>query len=224
MATGTNNIAKIWDFHTYINDNGDLENAKESLSEKYGSFTNSAAPASGWGTGLCPSKAEWLNLNSHMKKGDIVVNGTYADNRLVKFSDLSYLPRAAELVISPTTWTSPVAGGSKSISVTYSNTDYYNISSNQTWCTVPTGNQTKSSIDISTSANTTTSKRTATVTFSCVGRDGVTATKTHTVTQQGKTTISVNPTSISFTPAGGKKTSTATPLNLSTYSVSSGAN
>ena len=223
MATGTNNIAKIWDFYTYINNNGDLDNAKESLSEKYGSFTNSAAPASGWGTGLCPSKAEWLNLNSHMKKGDIVVNGTYADNRLVKFTDLTYLPRAAELAISPTTWTSPVAGGSKSISVTYSNTDYYNISSNQTWCTVPSGNQTNSSINISTSANTTTSKRTATVTFSCVGRDGVTVSKTLTVTQQGKTTITVNPTSMSFTPAGGKKTSTATPLNLSNYSVSSGA-
>ena len=117
MATGTNNIAKIWDFYTDINNNGDLENAKTSLSKKYGTFTNSAAPTTGWGTGLCPSKAEWTNLNSHMKKGDIVVNGTYVDNRLVKFTDLLYVPRAAELSISPTTWTSPVAGGSQTVSV-----------------------------------------------------------------------------------------------------------
>ena len=224
MATGTNNIAKIWDFYTYINNNGDLENAKTSLSKKYGTFTNSAAPASGWGTGLCPSKVEWTNLNSHMKKGDIVVNGTYANNRLVKFTDLLYLPRAAELSISPTTWTSPVAGGSQQVTVSYTNTDYYTVTSNQSWCTPPSGNQTATSVTISTSANTTTSSRTATVTFSCVGRDGITVSKTLTVTQYGKTTLSVNPTTLSFTPAGGKLTSTASPANLSTYYATSSVN
>lgn len=223
MATGTNNIAKIWDFYTDINNNDDLENAKTSLSKKYGVFAATAAPASGWGTGLCPSKEEWINLNSHMKKGDIVVNGTYADNRLVKFADLLYIPRAAELSISPTTWTSPVAGGSQTVSVSYTNTDYYTVTSNKTWCTPPSGNQTATSVTISTSANTTTSYREATVTFSCVGRDGITVSKTLTVKQYGKTAISVNPTSLTFTPAGGKLTSTASPVNLSSYSVVSGA-
>ena len=223
MATGTNNIAKIWDFYTDINNNDDLENAKTSLSKKYGVFAATAAPASGWGTGLCPSKEEWTNLNSYMKKGDIVINGTYADNRLVKFTDLLYVPRTAELSISPTTWTSPVAGGSQTVSVSYTNTDYYTVTSNKTWCTPPSGNQTATSVTITTTSNKTTSYREATVTFSCVGRDGITVSKTLTVKQYGKTTLSVDPGSLSFTPAGGKLTSTASPVNLSSYSVVSGA-
>ena len=223
MATGTGDIAKIWDLYTSINNSGDLDNAKTSLSKKYGTFTNSAAPSSGWGTGLCPSKTEWINLNSAMKKGDINIAGTYSSNQLVKYSDISYILRAATLTLSASSYAAPVAGGSTSITVTFTNSDSYSVSSNQSWCTY-TVNSTASggTTTVTAAANGTTSYRTATVTFSCTGRDGITISKTVTVTQYGKTTLSVNPTSLSFTPAGGKNTSTATPTNLSTYSVVSG--
>lgn len=223
MATGTGDIAKIWDLYTSINNSGDLDNAKTSLSKKYGTFTNSAAPSSGWGTGLCPSKTEWINLNSAMKKGDINIAGTYSNDQLVKYSDISYILRAATLTLSASSYAAPVAGGSTSITVTFTNSDSYSVSSNQSWCTYTVNsNASGGTTTITAAANGTTSYRTATVTFSCTGRDGITISKTVTVTQYGKTTLSVNPTSLSFTPAGGKNTSTATPANLSTYSVVSG--
>ena len=223
MATGTGDIAKIWDLYTSINNSGDLDNVKSSLSKKYGTFTNSAAPSSGWGTGLCPSKTEWINLNSAMKKGDINIAGTYSSNQLVKYSDISYILRAAMLTLSASSYAAPVAGGSTSITVTFTNSDSYSVSSNQSWCTYTVNsNASGGTTTITAAANGTTSYRTATVTFSCVGRDGITISKSVTVTQYGKTTLSINPTSLSFTPAGGKNTSTATPANLSTYSVVSG--
>ena len=88
MATETNSIAKIGDFYNDMVRDGVFEAVKDSWQEMYGTFTESETPGwRQWNLGLCPSKSGWMEL--YMR--DIVtVNGTYEDNNLVKFSDITY--------------------------------------------------------------------------------------------------------------------------------------
>ena len=86
MAVETNSIAKIGDFYNDLIRDGGFEYVKELWQEMYGTFTESETPGHNqWNLGLCPSKSGWKKLNYFFS-----VNGTYEDNNLVKFSDITY--------------------------------------------------------------------------------------------------------------------------------------
>ena len=86
MATETNSIAKIGDFYGDMIRDGGFEDIKVLWQETYGTFTESETPAwNQWNLGLCPSKSGWKKLYPFF-----TVNGTYEDNNLVKFSDITY--------------------------------------------------------------------------------------------------------------------------------------
>lgn len=88
MATETNSIAKIGDFYNDMIRDGVFESVKELWQEKYGTFTESETPGwRQWNLGLCPSKSGWMELYLY---NIVTVNGTYEDNNLVKFSDITY--------------------------------------------------------------------------------------------------------------------------------------
>lgn len=139
MATETNSIAKIGDFYNDMIRDGVFELVKEALQEKYGTFTESETPGwRQWNLGLCPSKSGWMEL--YMR--DIVtVNGTYEDNNLVKFSDITYAlthKKSFTFQVDEYGWLSPFDQSfrlelSASINSTY-------ICYNQTFISGPEGN------------------------------------------------------------------------------------
>lgn len=86
----------------------------------------------------------------------------------------------ASISVNPTSWSVAANGGTKNVTVTYSGATSYDVSSNQSWLTTSKSGNT---VTLTAAANTSTSSRTATVTYSCVGEDGNTKKATTTVTQ-----------------------------------------
>ena len=138
MAVETNSIAKIGDFYNDMVRDGVFEDVKYLWQEKYGTFTESETPGHNqWNLGLCPSKSGWKKLSIFF-----AVNGTYEDDNLVKFSDITYYSptptRSFTFNVDENGWLNPIdqyfrLDLSASIDSTY-------ICQNQTFISGPDGN------------------------------------------------------------------------------------
>ena len=182
MATGTNNIASVYDLWSTLDTLGDLSSTKTALTSVYGTYSSTAAPETKnqWGTGLCPSKASWLKLNDYNTNGIVEISGTYTNDQLVKYTDLIY----KYLKLSVSTWNPSSSAETKTISVTCSGS--FTVSSNQSWLTVSsTSGSGSKNITLSVTENTSIeSFRSGAVTF--VG-DGIT--KTVNVKQDARNAV-----------------------------------
>lgn len=169
MATGTNNIASVYDLWSTLDTLGDLSSTKTALTSVYGTYSSTAAPETKnqWGTGLCPSKASWLKLNDYNTNGIIEISGTYTNDQLVKYTDLIY----KYLKLSVNIWNPSSSAETKTISVTCSGS--FTVSSNRSWLTVSsTSGSGSKNITLSVTENTSIeNSRLGVVTF--VG-DGIT--------------------------------------------------
>lgn len=169
MATGTNNIASVYNLWSTLDTLGDLSSTKTALTSVYGTYSSTAAPETKnqWGTGLCPSKASWLKLNDYNTNGIVEISGTYTNDQLVKYTDLIY----KYLKLSVSTWNPSSSAETKTISVICSGS--FTISSDQNWLTVSSASGSGSkNITLSVTENTSIeSFRSGVVTF--VG-DGIT--------------------------------------------------
>ena len=108
MAVETNSIAKIGDFYNDMVRDGVFEDVKYLWQEKYGTFTESETPGHNqWNLGLCPSKSGWKKLYPFF-----TVNGTYEDDNLVKFSDITYYSptptRSFTFEVDESGWLNPI--------------------------------------------------------------------------------------------------------------------
>lgn len=182
MATGTNNIASVYNLWSTLDTLGDLSSTKTALTSVYGTYSSTAAPETKnqWGTGLCPSKASWLKLNDYNTNGIVEISGTYTNDQLVKYTDLIY----KYLKLSVSTWNPSSSAETKTISVICSGS--FTISSNQSWLTVSsTSGSGSKNITLSVTENTSIeSSRSGVVTF--VG-DGIT--KKINVTQDARNAV-----------------------------------
>ena len=110
------------------------------------------------------------------------------------------------LTASPTSLSFPSSGDQKKITVTSNDSWTYN--KDEPWLTV--SNVTSTEAWITAAANTSTSPRNATVTFSCSLFTGVPK-QTVTVTQDGANPIlSISPSSLNFAHSGEQKSFTIT--------------
>lgn len=182
MATGTNNIASVYDLWSTLDTLGDLSSTKTALTSVYGTYSSTAAPETKnqWGTGLCLSKASWLKLNDYNTNGIVEISGTYTNDQLVKYTDLIY----KYLKLSVSTWNPSSSAETKTISVTCSGS--FTVSSNQSWLTVSsTSGSGSKNITLSVTENTSIdNSRSGVVTF--VG-DGIT--KTINVIQDARNAV-----------------------------------
>jgi hypothetical protein len=102
--------------------------------------------------------------------------------------------------VSPTSWSAPLAGGTKTANVICTRCSISDVSSDSSWLTATYSGTT---VTLTASAANGTA-RTATVTITGVGTYGGTDTCTISVSQSaGTSSLSVSPTSLSFTNTGG---------------------
>ncbi len=141
---------------------------------------------------------------SYIENDLIVVNNTYSSYKFKRkflasnlplggsgyftiptptnYSTYGWATDATPISVTPTSLTFDATGGSKSLSITSS--ESWTASSNQSWCTLSkTSGSGNGTITVSASANTTSSNRTATITIT----GSISAAKTVSVTQQKPT-------------------------------------
>ena len=135
-----------------------------------------------------------------------------------------------KITIDSTTLSITPASQNKTITVTLTNLSKYTVSSNQSWVTVPTGDQTSNSVVLNISANSS-GARSATVTFTgydlngnvCTTSNNSAAVKTLTINQStGVSSITVTPETWNLSKVDAASTTgKVTITNSSSWSVKS---
>lgn len=145
------------------------------------------------------------NISTDQRNATITVSGGEASPVTVSVTQSG---KDYSLGVDPTTLSFVAAGETKSVTVT--SNDSWTVSSNQTWCTVsPASGSNTATVNITAAANSSTSSRAATITIKGTNS----GTKTISVSQEpGKPvyTLTVEPSSLSFTYSSDSKNVTVT--------------
>jgi hypothetical protein len=159
----------------------------------------STAPASAWSTA---NDYSYQGLDGTLRATTNIP--LYVDGALVYGAPPS--TSGTNLTVSPTSLSFASAAGTSSVSVT-SNVSW-TASANQSWITVsPVSGSNNGSLAVSVTANTGTTARSGTVT---VAGGGISRTVTVTQAAPAANSLSVSPTSMSFTAASGSSPATVT--------------
>lgn len=158
------------------------------------------SPTSGSNNGSFSVTAS-ANTTTTARSCTITVSATGATSRTVTVTQEGTAP---SLTVTPLELSFGASGGNQSVTV-MSNTSW-TISESCDWIAVsPTSGSNNGSFTVTASANTTTTTRSCSITVSATG----TTSKTVVVNQEGATitpTLTVNPTTLSFSISGGNQT------------------
>lgn len=134
-----------------------------------------------------------------LSAGTVTITATWTNSNGIVFSDSKSITVNASdsIVISPKTWTVPVGGESKIITITANNN--WTVNNIPNWITIDTTSGTgNGSITLSANANDSTSQRSESINFVC-GNSSATL----SVSQSGKAADSITVTPTSWSPESG---------------------